>query len=81
MYTYFKEQFNINSFDIDVNLCKQHVRTVERQSIVICLHTQISVKCSQFRIPALAFRFLVLTYLVNCLNLWYAIMQHHLTKQ
>ena len=37
--------------DVDVNSCKQHVRPVilriEIQSIVNCLHTLISVKCSQ----------------------------------
>ena len=35
---HFKEQFNVNILDVDVNSCKQHVRpvilNVEKQSIV-----------------------------------------------
>ena len=36
--THFREQFNINTLDVDVNSCKQHVRPLiliaKRQSIV-----------------------------------------------
>ena len=46
---HYKEQFNVNILDIDVNLCKQHVRPVilNVENIVNCLHTLISVKCRQ----------------------------------
>ena len=49
--THFREQFNANILDVEVNSCKQHVShvvlSVEKQQIINCLHTFIGVKYGQ----------------------------------
>ena len=54
---YFREQFSNIILNIDINFCKQHLRPVilsaEKQSIVNCLQTLISVTCCQTNLEGL----------------------------